>query len=84
MKTLFISIYLVFAIVGLPFLALFLLRKTKAILQNRIGPPLLQPLYDLIKTIRKDEVVSKDASYLFRLSCPGYRLNQIYSIVISS
>jgi formate hydrogenlyase subunit 4 len=68
MKTLFVSIYLVFAIVGLPVLALFLLRKTKAILQNRIGPPILQPLYDLIKTIRKHEVVSKDASYLFRLS----------------
>lgn len=44
-----------------------LLKKVKAILQGRIGPPILQPYFDLRKYFRKDEVVSSRASWLFKV-----------------
>ncbi|MEM0448401.1 MAG: NADH-quinone oxidoreductase subunit H [Methanomassiliicoccales archaeon] len=40
------------------------IRKTKAVLQSRKGPPLLQPYYDLIKLFHKGSVISKDASWM--------------------
>ena len=43
-----------------------LIKKLKAILQGRVGPPLLQPYFDLVKYFRKDEVVSIQASWLFK------------------
>jgi formate hydrogenlyase subunit 4 len=43
-----------------------LLKRSKAILQGRHGPPLLQPYFDLFKLLRKDEVVSEHASAVFR------------------
>lgn len=41
-----------------------LIRKVKALLQSRRGPPLLQPYYDLAKLFRKGSVVSRDASWV--------------------
>ncbi len=42
------------------------IRKIKARLQRRRGPPLLQPYYDLIKLAEKEVVVAESASWLFR------------------
>lgn len=42
-----------------------IIRKTKAFWQNREGPGLLQPYYNLIKYFKKDSVVSDNASWLF-------------------
>lgn len=42
-----------------------LIRKTKAEMQGRKGPPVLQPYRDLYKLFRKDEEVSEHASWLF-------------------
>lgn len=42
------------------------IKRIKAILQGRQGPPLLQPYFDLIKLLRKDAVVSEHASPVFR------------------
>ncbi|WP_028986295.1 respiratory chain complex I subunit 1 family protein [Thermicanus aegyptius] len=44
------------------------IKKTKAVMQNRVGPPLLQPYYDLMKYLKKDSVVSKQASWLTRFT----------------
>lgn len=44
------------------------IRKTKARLQNRIGAPLLQPFFDLVKLFRKEETLSNTASWVFRFS----------------
>ena len=44
-----------------------ILRKLKALMQHRKGPRILQPYYDLAKLFRKDETVSKDSSWLFRV-----------------
>lgn len=46
-----------------------IMRKTKAKTQKRIGASVLQSYYDIIKLIRKDEVVSNQSSWIFRV-CP--------------
>jgi formate hydrogenlyase subunit 4 len=42
-------------------------RKLKARLLRRQGPPLLQPYRDLIRLMRKDVVLAQNASWLFRI-----------------
>jgi formate hydrogenlyase subunit 4 len=42
-------------------------RKVKARLLRRQGPPLLQPYLDLIRLLRKDVVLANNASWLFRV-----------------
>ena len=41
-------------------------RKVKARLLRRRGPPLLQPYRDLVRLLRKDVVLADNASWLFR------------------
>lgn len=43
-----------------------LIKKIKARLQNRQGPPLLQPYYDLFKYFRKETVISQHSSWITR------------------
>src|SRR5437588_5562572 len=42
------------------------IRNWKAKLQNRRGPPVWQPYFDLAKFLRKDMVLSEHASWIFR------------------
>jgi formate hydrogenlyase subunit 4 len=42
-------------------------RKVKARLLRRQGPPLIQPYRDLIRLMRKDVVLAENASWLFRV-----------------
>jgi formate hydrogenlyase subunit 4 len=44
-----------------------LVRKVKARLLRRQGPPLLQPYRDLIRLARKEAIVAESASWLFRI-----------------
>jgi formate hydrogenlyase subunit 4 len=44
-----------------------LVRKVKARLLRRQGPPLLQPYRDLIRLMRKEVVLADNASWLFRV-----------------
>ena len=41
-------------------------RKVKARLLRRQGPPLIQPYRDIIRLLRKDVVLATSASWLFR------------------
>jgi len=41
------------------------IKKTKARIQNRRGPSLVQPYADLAKLLRKEVVISENASWLF-------------------
>ena len=41
------------------------IKKMKARVQNRQGPPLLQGYYDLVKLLRKDPVRSETASWIY-------------------
>ena len=44
------------------------LRKFKARLLRRQGPPLIQPYRDLLRLLRKEVVLAENASWLFRVS----------------
>jgi len=43
-------------------------RRAKARLQRRRGPPLLQPYRDLLRLLRKEVVLAESASWLFRVA----------------
>lgn len=49
-------------------LAIGVIRKIKAKFQNRQGASIIQPYKDLWKLFHKDEVISQDASWIFRLA----------------
>ena len=42
------------------------IKTSNARWQNRQGPPLLQPWYDLLKYLGRESVVSEHASWLYR------------------
>src|SRR5262245_621853 len=48
-----------------PPLLLGVINKTKALFAGRVGPPLLQPYYDLIKLFRKGSVYSTTTTWVF-------------------
>jgi formate hydrogenlyase subunit 4 len=43
-----------------------IIKKLKANMQGRVGPGIFQPYYDLIRLFRKDMVISRVASWIFR------------------
>ena len=45
-----------------------LVRKVKARLLRRRGPPLVQPYRDLLRLLRKEVVLADNASWLFRVA----------------
>ena len=59
----------VLVIIALSPLLTGIIRKTKSRTQKRIGSSVLQPYYDILKLVRKDEVVSDQSSWIFR-ACP--------------
>src|SRR5271166_1569654 len=48
-----------------PPLLLGVINKTKALFAGRVGPPLLQPYYDLIKLVQKGSVFSTTTTWVF-------------------
>jgi formate hydrogenlyase subunit 4 len=66
-----VSLVLILQIILIPALSPFFVgvtRKIKARLQNREGASCFQPYRDLRKLFGKDEVISKDASWIFRVA----------------
>jgi len=55
-------------VVGLAPLATGLARRFKALLQGRVGPPILLPYWTLATLARKEAVVSTSTSWVFRLA----------------
>lgn len=51
----------------MPPLLLGVINKTKAWFGGRVGPPLLQPYFDLQKLLRKAMVISRTTTWVFRL-----------------
>jgi formate hydrogenlyase subunit 4 len=66
MSSILIAIQLILVPIMSP-LFVGIIRKTKAKLQNRQGASIFQPYRDLRKLFHKDEVMSTDASWIFRL-----------------
>lgn len=61
-----LGIIQVLALVALAPLVTGIMRKTKARTQKRVGFGIFQSYYDIIKLVRKDEVVSDQSSWIFR------------------
>lgn len=53
-------------ILFLPPLMLGVITKTKAAFAGRVGPPVLQPYFDLIKLLQKGSVFSRTTTWVFR------------------
>jgi formate hydrogenlyase subunit 4 len=51
---------------ALPPLLPGIIAKTKALFAGRVGPPVLQPYYDLIKLVQKGSVFSTTTTWVFR------------------
>src|SRR6516164_6698646 len=51
---------------GMPPLLLGIIAKTKALFAGRIGPPVLQSYYDIIKLFQKGSVFSTTTTWVFR------------------
>ncbi|MGC4119226.1 MAG: NADH-quinone oxidoreductase subunit H [Myxococcales bacterium] len=55
-----------FLALGMPLLLLGVINKTKAAFAGRVGPPVLQPYYDVSKLLRKGSVFSATTTWIFR------------------
>jgi formate hydrogenlyase subunit 4 len=66
--SLILTALLLVNLLALPLLLAGCIRKVKAWMQNRTGPPLLQPWYDVAKLLRKSQTVSAGASWVFSLA----------------
>lgn len=64
MRFLDLAIHVVLVLV-LPPLLLGVINKTKAFFAGRVGPPLLQPWFDVLKLLRKGTVLSRTTSWVF-------------------
>jgi formate hydrogenlyase subunit 4 len=50
----------------LPPLLVGVIARTKALFAGRVGPPLLQPYYDLVKLFQKGSVISTTTTWVFK------------------
>src|SRR5206468_12734522 len=55
----------VLVMLTMPPLLLGVINKTKALFAGRVGPPLLQPYYDLVRLMRKGMVFSTTTTWIF-------------------
>jgi formate hydrogenlyase subunit 4 len=66
METIFHDVVHIFLALSLPPLLVGVIGKTKALFAGRVGPPLLQPYYDLVKLFQKGSVFSTTTTWVFR------------------
>jgi len=58
----------VLEVCSVPLLLAAIIRRAKARMQGRPGPPFAQPIFDLVKRFRKSETISSTSSWVFRVS----------------
>jgi formate hydrogenlyase subunit 4 len=66
METILLNVVHILVALGVPPLLVGVIAKTKAVFADRVGPPVLQPYYDLIKLSRKDSVISTTTTWVFQ------------------
>jgi formate hydrogenlyase subunit 4 len=66
METILHTVVHVLLALTLPPFLLSVIARTKALFAGRVGPPLLQPYYDLIKLFQKGSVFSTTTTWVFR------------------
>ena len=67
METLIFIPAVLFFLLIMPPLMLGLIAKTKAFVSGRCGPPVFQPLHDILKLLGKGAVYSETSGWIFRL-----------------
>jgi len=67
MKLIILPLYIINLMI-IPFLFMGIIRKAKALMQNRLGASVFQPFYDFAKLLKKGETVSETASCIFLLA----------------
>lgn len=73
------------ALVGAPILGALIYgldRKVTARLQNRIGPPIEQPLYDFIKLWSKDQMVASNSQVLYVYAYVGAAMASVVMLAL--
>jgi len=77
-------IFVIPGTVVLGLLASWIVRKVSALVQWRVGPPLLQPLYDVVKLMGKEILIPQDAQRGVFLMAPlvGFAGILLLSIVL--
>ncbi len=65
MSTVIVILFYSVNLIVVPLLLMGVIRKVKALMQNRIGPPILQPFFDTAKLLCKGETISDTASFVF-------------------
>jgi formate hydrogenlyase subunit 4 len=65
MNPIAIAIFQIIVIIAFAPLLSGMMKKVKAFFQIRKGPSIFQPYYDIAKLLRKDSVVSENASWIF-------------------
>ena len=55
-------------ILGMPFLYIGIINKTKAIWAGRKGPSIIQPYYDFFRLLKKGEVISATTTAVFKIN----------------
>jgi NADH-quinone oxidoreductase subunit H len=63
-------------------IASWIVRKTSALVQWRVGPPFLQPFYDVIKLTGKETLIPQDAQQTVFMAAPLVGLAGILSLSI--
>ncbi|MCX6170322.1 MAG: NADH-quinone oxidoreductase subunit H [Ignavibacteriales bacterium] len=58
----------IFVIIGIAPLFASFINKQKAILTGRIGAPILQPYYDLLRLFKKETINAKSSSFISQIS----------------
>ncbi len=53
-------------VLAMPLLLLGVVTKTKAAFAGRVGPPVLQPYYDVAKLLRKGSIFSRTTTWVFK------------------
>src|SRR2546422_2800306 len=66
METVMHQVIHILTAAALPPFLLGVIGKTKAFFAGRVGPPVLQPYYDLIKLFQKGSVFSTTTTWVFR------------------
>src|SRR5438874_3072893 len=66
MDTIIHNLMHVVVVLTLPPLLVGVITKVKALFAGRVGPPVLQPYYDLIKLAQKGSVFSTTTTWVFR------------------
>ena len=87
MSVLLNILFLVVAIAGTVVLGLvvcWIVRKVSALVQWRVGPPLCQPLYDIMKLMGKEILVPQDAQRTVFMAAPlvGLATVLLFSIML--